>query len=164
LFRFSLSALLLGFGLLAPAAFAQNASPTGLWMTANHNAVVQIAPCGADLCGRIVGTVLGPNDPTPTDWTGAPQCGLTIFRTAPQRNDDGTTEWDGTILDPRDGSHYGARITLSSSTQLQLRGYLGLPIFGQTQTWTPYNRPVAANCRIQPSEIARNGAIGTGAS
>ena len=87
----------LGLISFSPAAHAQNApsantawrmpdahNPIGLWLTANGNAVVQIAPCGQDLCGQIVGLVLGPNDPMPTDWTGAPQCGLTIFRTAPR--------------------------------------------------------------------------------
>jgi hypothetical protein len=29
-----------------------------------------------------------------------------------------------------------------------LRGYVGLPIFGQTQTWTPYNGTLAENCRL----------------
>ena len=101
----------------ADTAWTQGAhNPTGLWVTANGNAVVQIAPCGQDLCGRIVGLVLGPNDPMPTDWTGAPQCGLTIFRTVPRIDANGqVTAWSGAILDPRNGSQYGARIKLKSA-------------------------------------------------
>ena len=153
MFRLGLVALL-GFALVSPAAHAGGDDPTGLWMTASHNAIVQIAPCGADICGTIVGTVFGPNDPTPTDWTGAPQCGLTIFRTSPQTNDDGQTVWNGTILDPRNGSQYDARISLASADQLELCGYIGLPLFGETQTWTPYDGPLTANCRLAPSQIA----------
>jgi uncharacterized protein (DUF2147 family) len=153
----------LGLISFSPAAHAQNApsantawrmpdahNPIGLWLTANGNAVVQIAPCGQDLCGQIVGLVLGPNDPMPTDWTGAPQCGLTIFRTAPRVDANGqVAAWSGSILDPRNGSQYSARIKLSQPNQLELRGYLGLPIFGRTQTWSPYRGSVPANCRLQ---------------
>jgi uncharacterized protein (DUF2147 family) len=155
--------VVLGLISFSPKAHAQNApsadtawqtqnslSPAGLWMTANGNAVVQIAPCGQDLCGRIVGLVLGPNDPMPTDWRGAPQCGLTIFRTAPRVNANGqVAAWSGAILDPRNGSQYGARIKLSRADQLELRGYLGLPILGSTQTWSPYHGSVPVDCRLQ---------------
>src|ERR1700733_12142429 len=129
---------ILGLVSLSPMAHAQNASstntawrmpeaqnPAGLWITANGNAVVQIAPCGGALGGQIVGLVLGPNDPMPTDWAGAPQCGLTIFRTAPRVDANGeVTAWSGSILDPRNGSHYGARIELNQPDRLELRGYL----------------------------------------
>jgi uncharacterized protein (DUF2147 family) len=83
----------------------------------------------------------------PTGWNGVSQCGLTIFRTAPV----GATPavWTGTILDPRNGSHYGARVAVDQSGQLRLRGYLALPIFGQTQTWTRYTGYVPSNCRLQ---------------
>ena len=30
-------------------------TPQGLWITANDDAVIQIAPCGNGLCGYIVG-------------------------------------------------------------------------------------------------------------
>jgi uncharacterized protein (DUF2147 family) len=151
---------------VAPKADAQNApsatawrvpgayDPAGLWRTANGNAVVQIAPCGQDLCGQIVGLVVGPNAPMPTDWTGAPQCGLTIFRTAPRVDDGQVVAWSGTILDPRNGSQYRARIKLSPPDQLELRGYIGLPIFGSTQTWSPYRGAVPADCRLQTAPQA----------
>ncbi len=139
--------------LLASAAAADpngqfmQASPAaaGRWITANHDAVVEIAPCGADLCGRIVGMVLAPGEPLPKDWKGDSQCGLTIFRVAP---DPGGRSWSGSILDPRDGSVYNARITAAPDGRLNLHGYLGLPIFGQTQTWDAYPANIPSDCRL----------------
>jgi uncharacterized protein (DUF2147 family) len=126
---------------------SNTADPTGLWITANHNAVVDISKCGTDLCGRIVGLVRDPGTPAPTDWQGAPQCGLTIFRTAP--DPDSTQDiWNGSILDPRDGSVYHARLTLDQAHHLLLRGYVGIPLFGETQTWSRYTGPTGPECEV----------------
>ena len=125
----------------------QQPAAAGRWVTASHSAVVQIGPCGADLCGRIVGIVLAPNEPMPKDWQGVSQCGLTIIQVAPIAGSNGTA-WSGSILDPRDGSIYNARITAADDHRLNLRGYIGLPIFGQTQTWAAYATPVPPNCRL----------------
>jgi hypothetical protein len=94
---------------------------------------------------------LGPNDPTPKDWAGASQCRLTIIQAAPQLGDDGQPYWAGHIVNPRDGASYNATIRVNAQNQLLLRGYIGLPIFGQTQTWTPYHGGLAENCRL-PSQ------------
>jgi uncharacterized protein (DUF2147 family) len=126
----------------------QNTAPAGRWMTPHHDAVIQIAPCGPDLCGQIVGIELGPNDPIPRDWAGQTQCHLTIIRTAPHTDGLGQIYWTGAIIDPRDGSIYNAIMTLDPQGRLQLRGYIGLPIFGRTQTWTPYAGPMVADCRL----------------
>jgi uncharacterized protein (DUF2147 family) len=131
------------------AVQAEAASPVGDWLTAKGNAVVRIAPCGPDLCGRIVGLAYAPNQPAPRDWVGAPQCGLTIFRTAPSGGDSGAAVWTGSILDPRSGAQYGAQLHLAQPGDLQLRGYVGLPLFGETQTWHRFDGATAANCRLQ---------------
>jgi uncharacterized protein (DUF2147 family) len=47
------------------------------------------------------------------------------------------SEYDGgDILDPETGSVYKCRLTLGhGGEEMQVRGYLGLSIFGRTQTW-----------------------------
>jgi uncharacterized protein (DUF2147 family) len=43
----------------------------------------------------------------------------------------------GTILDPDTGTLYKASMSLDpGGTQLTVRGYIGLPIFGRSQIWT----------------------------
>lgn len=160
MFRLSVFALLL---FLAGPAFgiAKGSVPTGRWITANGQAVVQIFPCGrGDLCGDIVGiAVAHPGDKMPIDWRGQPQCGLTIIETAPATGADGGPVWDGSVLDPRNGNVYHAQIKLDSDRHLLLHGYLGLPIFGQTQTWLPYSGRTLSDCRLAavPQSAADNG-------
>ncbi len=150
--------LLLTLGLialtLAAPAWADDTpspsqTPTGRWITASGDAVVQIAPCGANLCGQIVGIQLAhPGDPMPTNWQGQPQCGETIIQTTETSDANGQPVWKGTVLDPRNGNIYQARIKLDQSRHLELHGYLGLPIFGQTQTWTPFAGRTMADCHL----------------
>jgi uncharacterized protein (DUF2147 family) len=148
-FRLGCLAFLLSFGLsIGPATANQPADPTGRWITAQHNAVIQIFPCGANMCGDIVGLVPANPGRMPTDWQGRPQCGMTIINTAPATDADGTAVWQGTVLDPRDGSVYRAKIKLDQDRHLELHGYIGLPIFGQTQTWTPYSGRTLSDCRL----------------
>jgi len=137
---------------LAHAAGASPPTPLGDWITANHSAVVRIAPCGSDLCGQIVGIVLDhPTDPMPTGWLGQPQCGMIILQVAPVTDpDSGSTAWSGSVLDARDGHVYHARIWLDASQNLHLRGWLGLPIFGQSQTWTRFTNDIPTDCKLVP--------------
>jgi uncharacterized protein (DUF2147 family) len=147
---FRLPALAFLLSLAVPAAgMADQNTPTGRWITANGQAVVQIFPCGGDLCGDIVGIALAhPGDKMPSDWRGQPQCGLTIIETAPATAADGSQMWEGSVLDPRNGNVYHAQIKLDSNRHLLLHGYLGLPIFGQTQTWLPYSGRTLSNCHL----------------
>jgi hypothetical protein len=73
-------------------------------------------------------------DKCPGDKKGAPMLGLVIVW---GMKHNGEKYEDGNILDPRDGSVYNAELTVSPDGQkLFLRGYLGISLLGQTQTWT----------------------------
>jgi uncharacterized protein (DUF2147 family) len=49
---------------------------------------------------------------------------------------------DGTLYDPKSGKSYHGIIKLYGN-RLQLRGYIGFPLFGESQTWTRPATPVA---------------------
>lgn len=46
---------------------------------------------------------------------------------------------DGTIYDPKDGKTYSCKLTLKSADKLDVRGFVGVPLFGRTETWTKVN-------------------------
>lgn len=140
------AALLVWGGIvMAGAAQAGTSSPTGRWLTASRDAVISIAPCGNGLCGHIAGIKLdNPTDPQPLDWRGQPQCGDDIIAMTPTDSPD---KWHGTITDPRNGSVWQATLTIRDGA-LHLRGYVGVPLFGETQTWTRYGGQISTGCLI----------------
>ncbi len=48
---------------------------------------------------------------------------------------DGEEYNSGKILDPVTGKTYKCFLTLDGSDKLKIRGYIGLSLFGRTQTW-----------------------------
>jgi uncharacterized protein (DUF2147 family) len=141
------AALCIGLGTLPVRAAPPG--PVGAWVTAGHDAVIEIYQCGDSLCGAISGIVLAPGDKTPVDWQGQSQCGLVIVKTAASPTQGDTATWFGSIVNPRDGSVYHARLALDANGNLLLRGYVGLPLFGETQTWTRYaGANLPPDCRI----------------
>jgi uncharacterized protein (DUF2147 family) len=53
---------------------------------------------------------------------------------------DGNGFWtDGTIYNPKDGKTYSCKLSLKSPKKLEVRGYVGIPMFGKTETWTKIN-------------------------
>ena len=137
---------ILAIGLVAAPASAEPAgSPLGNWVTANGHGVVEIAQCGGVLCGRIVGIDREQSEPMPTDVDGRPQCGLTIISNE-RAQPDGT--WLGQISDPRDGGVYQAKLWLDARGDLRLRGFIGIPALGATQTWHRFIGHLTDACRF----------------
>ena len=67
------------------------------------------------------------------DEKGKPVLGLALIK-GMKRN--GNAYEEGTIMDPRDGAVYRALMKLSPDGQkLEVRGYLGISLFGRSQTW-----------------------------
>ncbi|WP_158258375.1 DUF2147 domain-containing protein [Rhodopila globiformis] len=146
--------------LLLPLPAAAVVPPmAGLWLTQDHDGVIGVEPCGDKLCARIAGFFLDhPADPTPLDYRGVSQCHLPLISDAGQV---APNLWKGHITDPRNGSVYHVELWLTPEGALALRGYLGIPLFGQTQTWTRYAGTVPADCRLTPPaghpEVVRPG-------
>jgi uncharacterized protein (DUF2147 family) len=138
----------------APAPFAhagQEDSPaTGHWLTEDHRGVIDIERCDdGKLCGRLVWMQLPPEASAkpPTDGRNPstelrtrPLCGLVMLGGFKQISE---REWgDGWIYDPENGKTYKAQMTLATDTSLKLRGYVGIPLLGETQLWTRVNSSV----------------------
>ena len=61
-----------------------------------------------------------------------PILGLVIIKGLTKNDDiyDG-----GKIVDPKNGKRYHCKITLVGKDKLIVRGYIGIPLFGRSQTW-----------------------------
>ena len=139
-------------GLLLPAislawsaaALAQ-ATPVGLWKTIDdetkqEKSLVRIVEAGGTLSGRIEKLT----DPTQQDakcdkCEGARKdqrvIGMTLLEGVKRHG--GADHWEGgTILDPGNGKVYKVRLTpRDGGKSLDVRGYIGAPLLGRTQTW-----------------------------
>jgi uncharacterized protein (DUF2147 family) len=50
---------------------------------------------------------------------------------------DGDDTWeDGTIYDPREGKTYSCKITQKGKDKINVRGFVGISMFGRTEVWT----------------------------
>jgi uncharacterized protein (DUF2147 family) len=133
---------------LAPwgaSAFAQPATPVGLWRsiddkTGEAKAEIRIAEENGALAGRIERSLKKDTKPDAVceectdDRKGKPIVGLDIIRGG--RKAEGKDVWEnGKILDPENGKEYRATFTpVDGGRKLEVRGYLGP--FWRTQTWT----------------------------
>jgi uncharacterized protein (DUF2147 family) len=134
-----------------PAHAAAPQPPVGRWLTKGGSAVIELASCGGALCGRIVGIRTDrPGELLPVDWQGEPQCGLTIVQASRHEGD----AWFGRITDPRNGNIWKARLAPAPDGTLHLRGYVGIPLLGQTQVWTRYDGAVSQDCQILDTQQA----------
>ena len=138
----------IAFGISTSSAAREmpmEASPLGLWTTSNGDGVIEIGWCGESLCGRIVGIKRAPGAPMPTDYQGRSQCGLTII-TGERPTQDGN--WLGYVTNPRDGKQYQAEIWLDDEGRLKLRGFVGIPLLGRTETWQRFIGHLSGDCGV----------------
>ena len=142
--------LALAVGLaLCPAAHAASnpAAVAGDWWTEDHDGVVQLAPCAAGLCGKVVGiTHFPPDGSVLRDNRGRPRCQLQII---PDGRVDGDGVWQSHITNPDDGKTYTITLRTEPDGRLRMRGYIGLPLFGQTVFWTPFRGHLTPDCHIR---------------
>ena len=128
------------------SAFAQ-ATPAGLWKTIDDDtkkekSLVRISEAGGVFSGKIE-KLLDPDtkpdakcDKCSDERKDQPILGLPIIRNVKANADDATL-WDGgEILDPNNGKTYKVRLKpADGGKKLEVRGYIGAPLLGRTQTW-----------------------------
>jgi uncharacterized protein (DUF2147 family) len=104
---------------------------TGLWLTRDHDGIIKVSPCDGGLCAEIAGVILDhPTDPTPVDYRGVSQCHLQLIS---------------------DAKPIRPNLWKDQHRNLALRGFIGIPLLGETQTWTRYNGRVPDDCRLLTS-------------
>jgi uncharacterized protein (DUF2147 family) len=130
---------------LAGAAFGQgDGGVSGRWLTADGKAVIAIARCGASLCGAIDWMKAPLHDGVPardvnnpdTGLRSRPLCGLIILSGFHQDPSHPGYWTDGRIYSPEKGNIYHAEITAQDSDHIALRGYIGIPLLGESQIWS----------------------------
>jgi uncharacterized protein (DUF2147 family) len=133
---------MLAAGLLAwPCSAAQPV--TGHWLTDDKDGIIEIAPCGGKMCGRIVrslkqvsGPLVDRNNPDPGLRT-RPVLGLTVL---PDFVRDGDV-WRGRIYDPRRGRFYRATLERIGADRLKVHGCVS--VLCRTITWRRVPKPAA---------------------
>ena len=139
-------AIALGLGLFVALAHAQ-ATPTGLWKTIDdetkkEKSLIRVTEAGGVFTGKLE-KLLDPSakpdamcDLCSDDRKDKPIVGMTLIKNVKQSDSD-KGRWDGgEILDPNNGKTYKVRLTPGEGGKtLAVRGYIGAPMLGRTQTW-----------------------------
>jgi len=120
----------------------------GRWMSASGRGVIEIYHCADKLCGRIVWLKLINRDGEPVrdiknsdpKLQQRPLCGMNMLGNFQEIDE---THWEGGwIYNPEDGETYSAKISLENANTLKLRGYIGISLLGETQTWSRAPSPL----------------------
>jgi uncharacterized protein (DUF2147 family) len=133
-------------------AFADSASPVGLWKTIDDEtgevkSLVRISKEDGSLVGTIAKLFPKPGkDPNPVcdkcdgEKKDQPLLGMGILWGLTKQGE----EWSGgLILDPKNGKTYKCTIKLEGAGgTLAVRGYIGFSLLGRSQTWV----------RMEPTE------------
>lgn len=129
----------------------------GIWVDHTGQGAVEVYDCGPNLCGRVY-WIKAPLDARGRHLTdkqnpdaakrSKPMCGLQIIGNLVRRP-DGT--WDnGWIYNPEDGGTFNVEIRLHNADTLQVRGFLGIKLLGETFLWK------RAPANISPCVMASN--------
>lgn len=139
------SLLAAALALSSAAAWADDASPVGLWkniddVSGKPKALIRITESNGVLQGKLEKLFRAPEqeqNPKCDKCEGVnkdqPILGL-MFMWGLKK--DGNEYNGGEILDPDNGKVYKSKMQLvENGKKLQVRGYIGMPMFGRSQTW-----------------------------
>jgi len=123
-------------------SWADETDVSGRWLSGDGDGWIRLELTADGLIGTIDGS---PNtqegDPIRRDdknpdpaLRGRPLKGLAVLTGF---EFDGENRWvNGKIYDPNSGNTYKATVTLVDNDTLKVRGYIGISLFGRTETWS----------------------------
>jgi uncharacterized protein (DUF2147 family) len=132
--------------LAAASAFADAGTPAGLWRTIDDKTVkerslIRITEVNGAYEGKVEKLLNRQPDDDPDNLCrkcegvrkDQPIVGMTILWGLKK---DGDQFSGGEILDPKNGKIYRAKMkVLDNGTKLEVRGFIGVSLFGRSQTW-----------------------------
>ena len=139
--------LALCVALVSLSASAQQTNPEGLWRnidekTGTPRSEIRLEVKDGVLSGRVLKSLRAGDDPGArcTKCSGErkdqPIAGMVIMSGLRLSTSNPLLWENGEIVDPDNGSVYRARIQLAAGGKsLEMRGYVGAPLFGRTQIW-----------------------------
>ncbi|MBB6129398.1 DUF2147 domain-containing protein [Mucilaginibacter lappiensis] len=132
--------------LVVTSSFAQNANGDkviGVWLSEKKDARIEIFKTDDKYSGKLIWGVemYEADGKTPLKDTKNPDVAL---RTRSRLNlvfiselaYDNGAYIDGHLYDARSGKTYSLKMKLKDDNKLEMRGYYGISLFGQTFTWT----------------------------
>ena len=122
---------------------ARAQSPIGVWTNEAKEANFEIYDQGGKLFGKVV-SLKEPldkngkpktdiNNPDPAKRS-VPTIGLVFLKNFTAA---GNGRWEnGTIYDPKNGKTYSSFMQMKGNNTIEVRGYIGVSMFGRSQTWS----------------------------
>jgi uncharacterized protein (DUF2147 family) len=114
----------------------------GIWLTADGKAHIALYRTGDQYSGKIIwlkepdkngGPALDDQNPD-EQLRGRPILNMEMMYGFVYDGDD---VWaDGRVYDPEGGEEYRGKLRLVDENTMELRGYVMIPLFGRTETWT----------------------------
>ena len=126
--------------LLVAAAAPDASSITGRWKSPGGNSIIDIAPCGAQMCGTVAwASAKAKKDAAKA----APQLVGTQLLTGLHQDKKG--RWQGRIFIPDKNIRATAKIQVVSSNQLKVSGCAAGKALCKSALWTRVDGPLPAS-------------------
>ena len=125
-----LSTLAFGLWVIPNSLLAQPLK--GIFVTEEEDGKIEFYQRGREFIGKLIWSIepnLDVNNPEPSK-RGQNTVGQEIFFL--EQTED--NEWEGEVYDSRSGRTYNVQLWFENNRTLKIRGYIGHPILGQTET------------------------------
>jgi uncharacterized protein (DUF2147 family) len=130
--------------ILSPLIFAfaqKNDAVLGIWLNEEKDGKIEVYKCGNKICGKLVwlkdekpGQFLTDTKNPDVKLQNRKLNGLTFMQ---DFEFDKANVWnEGKIYDPKSGKTYDCKMTLVNNNNLEVRGFIGVSLFGRTTTWS----------------------------